>query len=126
MFAVNSFNCYNINEETERTRMGNEVTKELIQWHAAFRGAIKTELADESDILKYEDERTIVKKELKIDLLIIKKTNEKQISNHIGHIFREYNIFEYKSPGDYLSQMTFIRSMRMPVFINRMQTGQMQ
>ena len=38
-----------------------------------------------------------------IDVLVIKKNSEDRIRKNIGHIFRKYNIIEYKSPEDYLS-----------------------
>lgn len=75
--------------------------KEAIQWHPAFRGALKTELERNSSILSYEDEKAITKKELRIDLIVIKKLKEIKIENAIGHIFRKWNIIEYKSPTDY-------------------------
>lgn len=74
-----------------------------IQWHPAFRGAIKTELASSGHCLQFEDEYSLTKKELKIDLLIIKQVNNKKTNNSIGHIFRNHNILEYKSPKDYIS-----------------------
>ena len=35
-----------------------------------------------------------------MDLLIIKKKKDAVIDNQIGEIFRQYNIFEFKSPRD--------------------------
>lgn len=74
-----------------------------IQWHSPFRGAVKIELSEYNDILEYEDERTLTKKPLFIDLLVIKKQAEEQINNPIGSIFRGWNVMEYKSPTDYVS-----------------------
>jgi hypothetical protein len=74
-----------------------------IQWHTPFRGAIKIELEPYMDILEYIDEKSVTKKPLQIDLLVIKKSSEVKIENAIGRIFRAFNIIEYKSPTDYLS-----------------------
>ena len=38
-----------------------------------------------------------------MDLLIIKKLSDVRIKNEIGHIFRKFNVVEYKSPDDALS-----------------------
>ena len=38
-----------------------------------------------------------------MDLLIIKKLSDVLIENEIGHIFKKYNVVEYKSPEDGLS-----------------------
>lgn len=76
---------------------------EDIQWHPPFRGAVKIELDEYKDILEYIDEKTLTKKPLLIDLLVIKKQADEKISNPIGNIFRTWNIMEYKSPTDYIS-----------------------
>ncbi|WP_310601685.1 3-isopropylmalate dehydrogenase [Anaerosporobacter sp.] len=77
--------------------------KEEIQWHSPFRGAVKIELEEYQDILEYIDEKVLTKKPLLIDLLVIKKQKDKKIDNPIAHIFRKWNILEYKSPTDYVS-----------------------
>lgn len=38
-----------------------------------------------------------------MDLLIIKKLADVEIKNEIGHVFKKYNVIEYKSPDDGLS-----------------------
>ena len=48
-------------------------------------------------------------KPLEIDLLVIKKDRNVQLSNEIGKQFRRYNIMEYKSPGDELNIDTFYK-----------------
>ncbi|MDR0963527.1 MAG: hypothetical protein LBM60_02795 [Clostridium sp.] len=64
---------------------------------------MKIELEPYKDILEYIDEKSITKKPLQIDLLVIKKPSNIKIENAIGKIFRAINIVEYKSPTDYLS-----------------------
>jgi hypothetical protein len=80
-----------------------------IQWHSPFRGAIKIELEPYKDILEYIDEKSITKKPLQIDLLVIRKPSDVKIENAIGRIFRAFNLMEYKSPTDYLSVDDFYR-----------------
>jgi len=74
-----------------------------IQWHPPFRGAVRLELEPYKDILEYVNEKTLTKKSLQIDLLVIKKRADVKIENPIGEIFRAVNILEYKSPTDYVS-----------------------
>ena len=46
---------------------------------------------------------------LKIDVIIIKKKQDVIIDKPIGHIFRRYNLVEFKSPADYLSVNDFYK-----------------
>ena len=71
--------------------------------HPAFYAGIQIELSEEADKLVYEREHNLGTKPLLIDVLIIKKNSQDRIKKNIGHIFRKYNIVEYKSPVDYLS-----------------------
>lgn len=81
----------------------------LIQWHSAFRGAMKVELSNEEIPLMYRDEHPVAKKPLNIDLLIIQKISTKKLKNSIGHLFRVFNIMEYKGPDDSLSINDFYK-----------------
>lgn len=51
------------------------------------------------------------RKPLQIDLLIIEKNKNIRIKNQIGHIFRQNNIIEYKSPGDSMSIDDFYKAI---------------
>ena len=46
-----------------------------------------------------------------MDLLIIKKLADISLINEIGHIFREHNIIEYKSPNDSMSIDDFYKTI---------------
>jgi hypothetical protein len=46
---------------------------------------------------------------LRIDVIVIKKSENIKIEKNIGRIFRKYNIIEYKSPDDYLSINDFLK-----------------
>ena len=76
--------------------------KEKIQWHPAFRQAIKAELAEYRDVLEFIEEYPLTTEPLKIDTVIIKKPPEVYIKKNIGRIFKGHNIIEFKSPEDTL------------------------
>jgi hypothetical protein len=76
------------------------VENNKIQWHPGFCGAAELEFRKNKDILKFEAEHKLSKQPLSIDLLIVKKQKDVVLENELGHIFRKYNILEYKSPGD--------------------------
>lgn len=79
----------------------NGVLSEInIQWHPAFYAAAELELSANREELDFQREYNLSKKPLQIDLLVIKKLDDVRIENEIGHIFKGYNIIEYKSPGD--------------------------
>jgi len=74
-----------------------------IQWHPGFVSAMELELIDYKGRLYFESEHNLGKKPLQIDLLVIKKDEQTDITNEIGRIFKKYNIMEYKSPDDSLN-----------------------
>ena len=77
-------------------------SSEKIQWHPAFRQAIKAELAEYSSVLDFIDEYQLTTEPLRIDCVIIKKPPEIYIRKNIGRIFKGQNIVEFKSPEDSL------------------------
>ena len=77
--------------------------QDKIYWHDAFYAALQLELHDYKDVLTFEDEHQLSKEALKMDVLIIKKTADVKIDKNIGRIFKNNNIFEYKSETDNLS-----------------------
>lgn len=74
----------------------------LIQWHPAFVAAMKLELAENRMDLYFEGEHNLNTAPLEVDLLIIKKSSSVKLKNEIGKFFKQYNLLEYKSPGDQL------------------------
>jgi hypothetical protein len=78
-------------------------------WHTAFLQAMKLELSEYRDSLEFRYEYQLTSEPLRIDLLIIKKTQDLIIDKNIAHIFRANNILEYKSPDDYLSINDFLK-----------------
>lgn len=81
----------------------------LNQWHPAFYAGIQIELEKEGDKLTFIREHPLATKPILIDVLIIKKNTEDNISKNIGRIFRKHNIIEYKSPTAYLSIIDFYK-----------------
>jgi len=80
-----------------------------IAWHPAFVEAIKLELEVYQDILEFYEEYPLSSEPLKIDCVVIKKLKEAAIVKNIAAIFREANLLEYKSPGDYVSIEDFYK-----------------
>ena len=81
-----------------------------VQWHAAFVSAMDLELAQNRSDLVYHKEYNLNTKPLEVDLLVIKKDSNIQITNEIGKLFRGHNIAEYKSPLDHLDIDTFYKA----------------
>ena len=71
--------------------------------HEAFYEALKFELHRYKDFLEFQNEHQLSKEALRIDVLVVKKNTDVQIKKNIGKIFREHNIFEYKSELDSFS-----------------------
>lgn len=80
-----------------------------IQWHSAFYATLQIELEEDRDRLEFEEEHLLGKKPMQIDVVVIKKIKNTRIKKNIGHIFRQYNIVEYKSPDDYLNINDFYK-----------------
>ena len=74
-----------------------------IQWHPGFYGATEIELIANKGDLEFLREYNLSKEPIRMDLLIIRKLSDVKIKNEIGHIFKKYNVIEYKSPDDELS-----------------------
>ena len=80
-------------------------------WHPGFLGAMEIEFRSYRKHLDFDDEHTLSKEPLKMDLLVIKKDRSVAITNQIGNIFREYNILEYKSPDDGITIDDYYKTM---------------
>ena len=71
-----------------------------IQWHPGFYGAAELEFLSNKDDLEFQREFNLSKEPIRMDLLIIKKPSDIRTKNEIGHIFRKFNVVEFKSPDD--------------------------
>ena len=78
--------------------------------HPGFVAAMNLEFRENRDDLIYEKEYNLSTKPLEIDLLVIKKEPDVQVSNEIGKLFRGHNIVEYKSPEDHLDIDVFYKA----------------
>lgn len=83
--------------------------KENLQWHPAFAAALRITFQEEREELQILEEYSLSKSPPRIDALILKKSPHVKIKKKIGHIFRGYNIIEYKSPEDNLSINDFYK-----------------
>ena len=91
-------------------RKGNGMKDTNIQWHPAFVSAMQLEFKEDRGKLLFEKEHNLNTKPLQIDLLVIRKEETGKIENEIGKIFRKFNVFEYKSPGQSLDIDSFYKS----------------
>lgn len=80
-----------------------------LQWHPAFSAALHIELKEELENLYIEEEHTLSKKPMQIDLLVIKREKDIPVCKNIGRIFRQHNIIEYKGPDDYFGVNDFYK-----------------
>lgn len=80
-------------------------------WHPAFVGAMEIEFIQYKGLLEFDDEHQLSKEPLKMDLLVIKKEKETEVTNEIARIFKRYNVFEYKSPDDGLTVDDYIKTV---------------
>ncbi|MGN0353556.1 MAG: hypothetical protein ACI4EI_00605 [Muricoprocola sp.] len=96
-------------EQKEKENTSQSETK--IQWHPAFCAAAEIELRENKNELDFCSEYNLSKKPLQIDLLIVEKREDVQIINEIGHIFKRYNIIEYKSPDDGMTIDDFFKTV---------------
>jgi hypothetical protein len=87
-----------------------DTNEDRLDWHAAFREALRLEFDEYSDVLDFEFEHQLNTKPLQIDAVIIKKKPNVQITKSIGRIFLGTNIVEYKSPDDYVSVRDFLKA----------------
>ena len=67
------------------------------------------ELGEYRDVLEFYPEYQLTSEPLRIDCVIIKKAKDVMIKKSIAAIFREWNLLEYKSPGDYVSIADFYK-----------------
>jgi hypothetical protein len=81
------------------------------QWHPAYYQALQIELEAYKNYLTYENEHHLTTQPLRLDVLVIKKDPKVKIEKNIGRIFRNYNIFELKSPEDGLTIFDYYKVM---------------
>jgi hypothetical protein len=82
---------------------------EKVSWHPGFVSGLKEEFDGYEDVLTFLDEQYLAKDPLRIDVLVIKKPPGAVVDKNIGRIFKGHNIFEYKSPTDYIAVRDFMK-----------------
>lgn len=85
------------------TQVPDSQAREKVYWHAAFFEALQLELHQYLDALNFVDEHPLSKEALIIDVLVIKKAHDVVIEKNIGRIFKDINLFEFKSEKDSLT-----------------------
>jgi hypothetical protein len=100
-----------MNKRSSQLRTGKAIDSAFgrSDWHTAFVQALQMELREYQDILDFDDENKLNEEPLRVDCVVIKKTKDVKITKNIAAFFREWNIFEYKSPGDYVSIADFYK-----------------
>jgi hypothetical protein len=80
-----------------------------ISWHPAFVKALQMELDDYRDTLEFHSEVELTSGPLRIDCVVVRKVKDVEIKKNIAAIFKEWNLFEYKNPDDYVSVADFYK-----------------
>ncbi|MCL2231940.1 MAG: hypothetical protein FWB99_02570 [Treponema sp.] len=80
-----------------------------IQWHPAFFQAIKLELDEYRHVLEFIYDYQLTTGPQRIDVVVIKKTENIHIKKNFAAIFRKDNLLEYKSPDEYISVKDFYK-----------------
>jgi len=83
--------------------------EERILWHPAFIEALQMELEEYHDALEFHPEFQLTSGPLRIDCVVVRKTKDVEIKKNIAAIFREWNLLEYKSPGETVSIENFYK-----------------
>jgi len=90
--------------------METEKDEKIILWHPAFFEALKMELKDYQDALDFHYDFQLVSGPLRIDCVVVKKTKDVEIKKNIAALFREWNLIEYKNPGETVSVENFYKA----------------
>ena len=77
--------------------------KSRVEYHPGFVGGLEFMLWQYNEELIFDDEHTLSKKPLEVDMIVVKKRRDLVIEKDIARLFKEHNIIEYKSPKDSLN-----------------------
>ena len=81
------------------------------QYHNGFYAAMKVEYGlRKAPVASYAQEKELGEKPVKLDFLIITAEENAVFTDSIGKFFKQYNLFEYKSPRDSLSIDDFYKA----------------
>lgn len=71
---------------------------------------MKLEFWEDRDRLEFQSEVVLNTMPIKPDLLILHLRDKGKLHNDIGEFFKQYNVLEYKSPGDALTITDFYKT----------------
>jgi hypothetical protein len=80
-------------------------------WHPAFSEALRAVYRKFQGLLEFDVEHQLTAEPLRIDLVVVKKLGDMTVDMPTGRIFKGHNLFEYKSPTDYLSEWDFQKTL---------------
>jgi len=86
--------------------MTDNLDKQLVDWHSGFYAATCYELRNDAYALIREYE--LNKQPIRIDIFA-RACGEGNAKNELAHIFRKYNIVEYKNPNDTLGYVEYFK-----------------
>jgi len=82
------------------------------QWHPVFVTALKEALSDaRPGEIEIQAEVALSSKPLDVDVIVVKKKETALLRHPVANIFRQYNLFEYKSPQDYLESNDYDKGL---------------
>ncbi|WP_258358809.1 hypothetical protein [Moorella sulfitireducens (nom. illeg.)] len=82
------------------------------QWHPVFVTALKEALVDAPPgQVEIQAEVALSSRPLDVDVIIIKKKADIALNHPVARVFRRYNLFEFKSPVDYLEANDFDKGL---------------
>ena len=87
------------------------MNKHHVNWHSAFLSGLQIELSGYQDILEYQPEFLLNKGQRRINTLITKAPGSLPINSAIARNFRQYNVIEYKGPGESLNVLKFFKAL---------------
>lgn len=85
--------------------------KHNTNWHEAATCAVQIELREYSHLLQFLSEYILGRNNYRIDLLIIKKLNDKVIPKNISYIFKTFNLFEIKGIGSCINTDSYYKAI---------------
>lgn len=80
-----------------------------INWHDFFMSGLQIQLESYRDILTFEPEFVLNRQSRRIDCLITKGPGTPTIDAAIARNFRQYNLIDYKGPGESMSIINYYK-----------------
>ena len=89
------------------------VTKETVDWHSFFSNFLSAFWPQDDPTTPFTiyKEVQLGSRPLAVDFILVKKDPLVQIKDSIGRFFREYQVLEYKGPGDTLNMDTISKGV---------------